>query len=72
MLPWLTLSRRGGQVIGGWEAVVGGMQPGMRVVVRIPPQYAYGEKGAGNVIPPNADLVFFMELVELGNIKPAK
>ena len=57
-----------GKVIGGWEATVGGMRPGARVIVRIPPQYAYGSKGVGP-IPPDAPLVFYMELVRLGTIK---
>ena len=45
-----------GKVISGWEAVVGGMRTGMKVVVRIPPEFAYGPAGAG-VIPANAPLV---------------
>jgi len=58
-----------GKVITGWEAVVGGMRPGMQVVVRIPPQYAYGDKAVGNVIPPSSTLVFYMQLDRLGDIK---
>ena len=57
-----------GKVISGWEAVVQGMVPGQKVIVRIPPQYAYGDKGIGP-IPGGASLVFYMELVALGNIK---
>ena len=34
-----------GKVIGGWEATVGGMQPGMRLAVVLPPQWAYGTEG---------------------------
>ena len=51
-------------------AIVGSrlVRPGTRVIVRIPPQYAYGSKGVGP-IPPDAPLVFYMELVRLGKIK---
>jgi len=59
-----------GKVISGWEGAVAGMNKGMRVILRLPPKYAYGEKGAGSVIPPDATLVFYMELVALGSIKP--
>ena len=58
-----------GKVILGWESVVGGMSKGMRVIVKVPAKYAYGDKGAGSAVPPNSDLVFFMELVRLGSIK---
>lgn len=60
-----------GKVIPGWESIVVGMKPGMRVVVRIPYKYAYGDKGIGK-IPPQSDLIFYMELVKLGNIKGDK
>ena len=53
-----------GKVISGWDAVVAGMKKGQRVVVKIPPQYAYGDKGVGP-IPPNSELVFYMELYRL-------
>lgn len=45
-----------GKVIPGWEAVVAGMRPGQKVIVKIPPQYAYGDKSVGP-IPPNSPLV---------------
>ena len=61
-----------GKVISGWEGIVSGMTVGQRVVVYIPPEYAYGEQGAGSKIPPNSPLVFYMELVKLGNIKGDK
>ena len=62
-----------GKVIGGWEATVAGMRPGMKVIVQIPPQYAYGSKGAGGgEMPPDSTLVFYMQLMALGNIKPLK
>ena len=54
-------------MITGWEGIVPGMTKGMRVIVRVPPQYAYGDKKVGK-IPPNSALVFYMELVELGDI----
>jgi FKBP-type peptidyl-prolyl cis-trans isomerase FkpA len=60
-----------GKVIRGWEGIVPGMTPGMRVVVRVPPEYAYGPDGKGKV-PPNAALVFYMELISLGDIKEVK
>ena len=53
-----------GKVIRGWEAIVPGMTKGMRVIVRVPSEYAYGDKKIGK-IPPNSPLVFYMELVEL-------
>ena len=57
-----------GKVISGWEGLVQGMRPGMRIVAAIPPQFAYGDKGIGP-IPAGAPLVFYMELVKLGDIK---
>jgi len=62
-----------GKVIPGWESIVSGMNPGMKVIVQIPPQYAYGDKGVGNgLVPPNSPLVFYMELRRLGSIKGDK
>ena len=57
-----------GKVIRGWEGIVPGMTEGMRVIVRVPAEYAYGDKQVGK-IPPNSPLVFYMELVELLDIK---
>lgn len=45
-----------GKVITGWEAVVGGMRLGQKVIVKIPPQFAYGDKSVGP-IPANSPLV---------------
>ena len=46
-----------GKVIRGWEGIVPGMTVGQRVVVKIPPEYAYGDKKVGK-IPPNSPLIF--------------
>ena len=62
-----------GKVIRGWESIAAGMPVGKKVVVKIPPDYAYGKKGTpGGPIPPDAPLVFYMEMVRFGNIKGDK
>jgi len=51
------------QVIPGWEQGVEGMRVGGRRVITIPPELAYGDRGAGGVIGPDETLVFVVDLV---------
>ncbi len=54
-----------GRVIRGWDVGVAGMQVGGRRQLTIPAEEGYGSRGAGAVIPPNATLIFDVEMIKI-------
>ena len=53
------------KVMQGWNEGVIGMRPGGKRLVKVPPELGYGSRGVEDVVPPNARLIFVIELLEL-------
>ncbi len=55
-----------GMLIQGWDKGIPGMMVGGKRKLTIPSQMAYGDRGAGSLIPPGSDLIFEVELISIG------
>lgn len=60
----LSLTVGAGQVIKGWDQVLQQLKRGSEAYVIVPPRWSYGNRGVGNVIPPNATLYFEIKVLD--------
>lgn len=58
-----------GQVIKGWDEGIVGLHKGQKAIITCPPEYAYGDKGSGDVIPGGATLTFEVEIIDFEESK---